>query len=133
QAPEGEQRNALEIVLATLHGVAAFQALGVGSETRNAFERGYALLQDMPEHAVRGRLLHGFGYVLSLRGEYAQALAVAQRAEALASGSNDPALMLAACIVQGEVHQLQGRPQAALMWIERGLATAELLDPAAQE
>ena len=31
----------------------------------------------MPGHAMRGRLLHGFGYMLSLRGEYAQALAVA--------------------------------------------------------
>lgn len=133
QAPEGEERNALEIVVATLHGVAAFQSLGVGSDTRNAFERAYALLQGLPEHAMRGRLLHGFGYVLSLRGEYAQALVVAQRAEALASGSNDPVLMLAACIVHGEVHQLQGRPQAALDWIERGLAIAEPLDLAAGE
>lgn len=132
-APEGEERNALEIVVATLHGVAAFQSLGVGNETRNAFERAYALLQGLPEHAMRGRLLHGFGYVLSLRGEYALALAVAQRAEALASESNDPVLMLAACIVHGEVHQLQGRPQAALAWIERGLATAEPLDLAARE
>ena len=133
QVPAGEERNALEIVLATLHGVAAFQSLGVGNETRNAFERAYTLLQGMPGHAMRGRLLHGFGYVLSLRGEYAQALAVAQHAQALASGSNDPALMLAACIVHGEVHQLQGRPQAALAWIERGLATAGLLDIAAKE
>ena len=133
QAPEGGERNALEIAIATLHGVAAFQALGVGSETRNAFERAHALLQGMPGHAMRGRLLHGFGYVLSLRGEYAQALAVGQHAEALAAGSDDPALMLAACIVNGEVHQLQGRPQAALAWIERGLATAATLDPAASE
>jgi tetratricopeptide (TPR) repeat protein len=65
--------------------------------------------------------------VLSLRGEYAQALAVAQRAEALAAGSQDPVLMLAACIVHGEVHQLQGRSQAARAWIERGLACAEAL------
>jgi DNA-binding winged helix-turn-helix (wHTH) protein/tetratricopeptide (TPR) repeat protein len=133
QAPEGEERHALEIAIATLHGVAAFQSLGVGIETRNAFERAYTLLQDMPGHAMRGRLLHGFGYVLSLRGEYAQALAVAQRAEALSSGSNDPALMLAACIVNGEVHQLQGRPQEALAWIERGLATAAALDLASSE
>lgn len=133
KAPETEERDALEIVIATLHGVAAFQSLGVGSETRNAFERAYALLRGQSEHAMRGLLLHGFGYVLSLRGEYAQALAVAQRAEALASGSNDPALMLAACIVNGEVHQLQGRPQAALAWIERGLAAAESLDFVARE
>ncbi|MGJ7510298.1 AAA family ATPase [Variovorax sp. GT1P44] len=133
QAPLGEERNTLELVIATLHGVAAFQSLGVGSETRDALKRAYALLQALPEHPMRGRLLHGFGYVLSLRGEYAQALEVAQRAEALAAESNDPVLMMAACIVHGEVHQLQGRPQAALGWIERGLATVERLDLAASE
>jgi len=133
QAPQGDERNALEIAVATLHGVSAFQSLGVGREARDAFERAYALLQGTPAHALRGRLLHGFGYVLSLRGEYAQALVVAQRAEALSSGSDDPALMLAACIVYGEVHQLQGRPQAALAWIERGLAIAEPLGLAATE
>ncbi|RZT97790.1 AAA family ATPase [Rivibacter subsaxonicus] len=133
QAPEGEERDALEIAIATFHGVSAFQSLGVGIEARDAFERAYVLLQRRPGHAMRGRLLHGFGYVLSLRGEYAQALAVAQHAEARSSGSNDPALMLAACIVNGEVHQLQGRPQAALAWIERGLITAEPLDLAAGE
>jgi tetratricopeptide (TPR) repeat protein len=133
QAPTGEERNALEIAVATVHGVAAFRSLGVGSETRTAFERAYMLLQDLPGHAMRGRLLHGFGYVLSLRGEYAQALAVAESAEALAAGADDPALMLAACIVHGEVHQLQGRPQAALPWFERGLAIAEGLDFKAAE
>ncbi|MDB5968020.1 MAG: transcriptional regulator [Hydrocarboniphaga sp.] len=133
QAPTGDERNALEIAVATLHGVAAFQSLGVGSEAKGAFERAYTLLQDLPDHAMRGRLLYGFGYMLSLRGEYAQALAVAGRAEALAAGSDDPALMLAVCIVHGEVHQLQGQPQAALAWIERGLAIAEALDVAAAE
>jgi DNA-binding winged helix-turn-helix (wHTH) protein len=127
QAPQGAERDALEMTLATLRGVSAFHSLGVGGEARSAFERAYALLDATPQHAMRGRLLHGFGYVLSLRGEYAEALAVAQRAEALAAGSQDPVLMLAACIVHGEVHQLQGRSQAARAWMERGLACAEAL------
>jgi tetratricopeptide (TPR) repeat protein len=84
----------------------------------------------MPGHAMRARLLNGFGYVLSLRGEYAQALEVAQRAEGFASASNDSALMLVACIVHGQVHYMQGRSQAALAWFERGLAAAEPLDHA---
>jgi DNA-binding winged helix-turn-helix (wHTH) protein/tetratricopeptide (TPR) repeat protein len=133
QAPTGEERNTLEIVIATLHGAAAFQSLGVGSEARKAFARAYALLQDMPGHAGRGRLLYGFGYVLSLRGEYAQAVAVAQHAEALASESNDSALMLVACIVHGQVNHLQGRSQSARVWFERGLAAAAALDRAATE
>ncbi len=133
QAPEGAERNALEITIATLRGVSAFQSLGVGSEAKNAFERAYSLLAGAPEHALRSRLLHGFGYLLSLRGEYAQALAVAERAEALSSGSNDPVLMLAACFVHGEVHHLQSRTPAARSWIERGLAIAQPLDIAAKE
>jgi DNA-binding winged helix-turn-helix (wHTH) protein/tetratricopeptide (TPR) repeat protein len=133
QAPEGIERDTLEITLATLQGVSAFHTLGVGSEARNAFERAYTLLADVPEHPMRGRLLHGFGYLLGLRGDYTQALAVAERAEALSSEATDPALMLVACIVQGEVHHLQGRTQATRRWLERALAIAEPLDIGANE
>jgi len=133
QAPEGEQRNTLEIVIATLHGAAAFQSLGFGIEARSALERAYTLLPAMSGHAMRARLLNGFGYVLILRGEYAQALAVAASTEALASESNDSALMLVACIVHGQVHYMQGRSQAALAWFERGLAAIELLDRVATD
>jgi DNA-binding winged helix-turn-helix (wHTH) protein/tetratricopeptide (TPR) repeat protein len=121
QAARGDERDALEIAVATLHGVAAFQSLGVGSEARDAFQRAYALLPAMPGHEMRGRLLHGFGYILSLRGEYAQALAVADRAAALASAANDPVLTLVTCILHGQLHHMQGRPQAALAWFERGM------------
>ncbi|MHA6202974.1 AAA family ATPase [Dyella soli] len=133
QAPEGPQRDALEITLETLQGVAAFHSLGVGTKARNAFERAYTLLANAPEHPMRGRLLHGFGYLLSLHGDYARALAVAERAETLSSGADDPTLMLAACIVHSEVHHLQGQSHAARSWIERGLAYAESLDFAAKE
>ncbi|HWH84259.1 MAG TPA: AAA family ATPase [Burkholderiaceae bacterium] len=133
QAPEGAERDALELTLATLHGMSAFHSLGVGTEAKNAFERAYALLAGAPEHPMRGRLLHGFGYVSSLRGDYVGALVVAKRAEALASGSDDPQLMLVACFLHGEAHHLQGRTQAARSWMERGLAIAETLDLAAND
>jgi tetratricopeptide (TPR) repeat protein len=133
QAPEGRERDALEITLATLQGVSAFHTIGVGSEARNAFERAYTLLAEIPEHPMRGRLLHGFGYLLGLRGDYALALEVAERAETLSRETNDPALMLAACIVQGEVHHLQGRTQTTRGWLERALAIAEPLDIGANE
>jgi hypothetical protein len=70
---------------------------------------------------------------LSLRGEYAQALAVAERAEALSAGSDDPVLMLAACFVHAEVHHIQADRRRQRSWIERGLAIAEPLDIAAKE
>jgi len=132
-APEGAERDALELTLATLHGMSAFQSLGVGSQAMNAFERAYALLAGAPEHPMRGSLLHGFGYLSSLRGEYVEALVVAKRAEALASVSDDPVLMLVACFLHGEAHHLQGRTQAARSWMERGLAIAETLDLAADQ
>jgi hypothetical protein len=77
---------------------------------------------------MRGALLHELGFVLCLRADYDEALAVAKRCEGLASVTNDPALVLAACIVHGEVDQLQGRSRSALASIERGLAAAEAHD-----
>ena len=131
QAPPGNERDMQEITLATLRGIAAFQALGCGDEARNAFDRAFVLLDAVPAHPLRGRLLHGFGYLLNLRGEYARALEVAQRAEALSAGVHDPVLMLAACFLQGQAHHLQGQTESARPWIERGLAIARAPDLAA--
>lgn len=127
QAPEGMERKALEVTLATLRGISATQVLGVTNEAKSAFQRAYALVHEAPHPALR-RLMHGFGFLLCLRADYAEALAVAERAEALAAETSDPALTVAAAIVQGDVHQLQGRSRASRAWIERGLAAAELLD-----
>jgi hypothetical protein len=59
QAPEGAERDALELTLATLQGMSAFNSLGVGSQAMTAFERAYALLAGAPEHPMRARLLRG--------------------------------------------------------------------------
>jgi DNA-binding winged helix-turn-helix (wHTH) protein len=128
QAPEGPERNALQITIGTLHGVAATRVLGVGSEAKHSLLRAYALLDEDPHHPIRGRLLHGFGFMLTLRAEYAEALAVADRAEALGSATNDPVLLCTACTVHGQVDQLQGRSAAARTWLERGLTLSERLD-----
>jgi predicted ATPase len=112
QAPGGVERNALEITLATLQGVAAANLRGIASaEAKGALQRAHALLGDVPQHPMRGRLLHGLGFVLCLRAEYDEALALAERADALASATNDPVLLLCACTVQADVHLLQGRPR----------------------
>jgi DNA-binding winged helix-turn-helix (wHTH) protein/Tfp pilus assembly protein PilF len=128
QAPQGPERNALELAIATLRGLAATRSLGAGSEAKSALRRAYSLLDEVPQHPMRGRLLHGFGFMLCMRAEYAEALAVADRAEALASATNDPVLLSTACTVHGNVDQLQGRSRAARTWLERGLALAERLD-----
>jgi tetratricopeptide (TPR) repeat protein len=128
QAPDGPERNALQITIGTLHGLAATRMLGAGIEAKSALQRAYSLLDKAPEHPMRGRLVHGFGWMLCLRAEYSEALAVADRAEALGSATNDLVLLSTASTVHGEVDQLQGRSRTARTWLERGLALAERLD-----
>jgi DNA-binding winged helix-turn-helix (wHTH) protein len=133
QAPEGTERDTLEMALATLYGISATHVHGMSPEAKSAFQRAYSLLADIPEHPMRSRLLHGFGFVLCLRADYAEGLAVADRAQALSAETNDSVLVFTTCIVHAEVDQLQGRSRAAGTWIERGLAAAETLQLAPAE
>jgi tetratricopeptide (TPR) repeat protein len=128
QAPDGAERNAQEIAIGTLRGLAATRLLGAGSEAKSAFQRACSLLGECSQHPMRGRLLHGFGFMLCLRAEYAEALAVAERAQAIGSSTNDSVLLSTACSVHGEVDQLQGRWRASRTWLERGLPLAERLE-----
>jgi predicted ATPase/DNA-binding winged helix-turn-helix (wHTH) protein len=132
QAPPEPERTALEISLATLRGEAAFHLLGVGDEARAAFQRASLLLHHVPRHPMRGLLVQGFGLVLCMRAEYAEALATANRADALASETNDPSLALAARTVQGQVLMLQGRPRDARESLERAIPAIEVPDGVAQ-
>ena len=129
-APAGVERDTLEISLATLGGISAFHVLGVGSDARDALLRASALLDAVPLHPLRGVLLHDLGLVLCLRGEYAEALALADRVGILTAATNDPEPQLAVSVPQAEVHMLQGRPQAARALIERSLAAMESFDVA---
>lgn len=125
RAAEGAERTTLEFSLLTLRGLAAMPVLGVGPGAKAVFRHAFSLLDAVPHHPMRRRLLHGYGFIASLSGDFTEALAVADRAEALSSATGDATLMLAACIVHGEVDQLQARAQAAMTWIERGLGVAE--------
>ena len=127
-APQGVERDALEVSVATLGGIASLHLRGFGADTEGALGRAYALLADAPAHPMRGRLLHALGFVLSLRGDYARALEVAQRAEALGAVAHDPTLTLVACLLRGEVHHLAGPTREARAWIDRGLAVAQAAD-----
>jgi DNA-binding winged helix-turn-helix (wHTH) protein/tetratricopeptide (TPR) repeat protein len=125
---EGAERDSLEIDQTTLRGLAAFHLLGVGSEAKDAFQRAYLLLAEIPQHPRRGLLLHNFGLLLCFRADYAEALALAARAQSLAAATSDPVLQLAACTVQAEVLLLQGRPHAARTVIESVLPAVESID-----
>jgi hypothetical protein len=54
QAPHGTERNALEITMRTLHGLAGIRVLGAGTEAKSALKRAYSLLDEAPQHPIRG-------------------------------------------------------------------------------
>lgn len=119
--PASEQRSAFEITLATLRGVAAFHTLGAGDEAKSAYLRAVELVSHCPQHAMTGLALYGLGFLLYLRAEYAEALALAQRTQTLAVVSNNSQLALAACIVKGQVMMIQGQHTPALEVLEQAL------------
>jgi tetratricopeptide (TPR) repeat protein len=134
QAEAGTARTTLEITLATLQAVSAEHLLGLGSiEAKRAFERAQALLDDVPRHPMSGLLLRGLGMVHVMRGEYSEALALAERCAALSLATKDPILLLCACSVQGNVQTLQGRPRIAREWLERGVVASDALGEATLE
>ena len=132
QAEAGPERAAHELTLGTLRGVAAFQALGAGQVSRDAFARAAARLGETPDHPMRGLLLHGFGFLLNLRAEYDEALLTAARAEALGEATDDALLIVAAGTVQGQAHMIQGRHEAARRALERMLPAVASLAEASE-
>ena len=125
-------RDTLEISLAMLRGMSAAHLLGISStEAKVAFHRAHALLASVPQHPMRGPLVHEFGFALGLRAEYAEALTLAERTEALSRTTEDPVLLLGVCTVHAQVHMLRGRPRLGREWAERFLATSESADQAA--
>ncbi|HVF15919.1 MAG TPA: AAA family ATPase, partial [Steroidobacteraceae bacterium] len=121
RAPAGVERTSLEITLATLRGASAVVSLGPGDEARGAYQRGASLLADAPHHPMRGLLLQGLGFLLNLRGEYANALSAAERADALARDATSAFLVFAASTARGQAYMHQGQPHAARESLERAL------------
>ncbi|UHQ19397.1 AAA family ATPase [Lysobacter sp. KIS68-7] len=132
QVEAGPARAAHELTLGTLRGIAAFQALGAGQVSRDAFARAAARLGETPDHPMRGLLLHGFGFLLNLRAEYDEALLTAARAEALGEATDDALLIVAAGTVQGQAHMAQGRHEAARRALERILPAVASLEEASE-
>jgi DNA-binding winged helix-turn-helix (wHTH) protein/tetratricopeptide (TPR) repeat protein len=122
-------RDALELSLWTLRGVAAGHLFGLFSdEVHAAFRRAFALLASVPRHPMRGLLVYELGFVVCKRGEYAEAVALAERLEALSHEAQDAVLLLGACSTQSIVQMLLGRPSTSREWAERGLTLIETLD-----
>ena len=127
------ERAALEFTLATLRGVAAFHVLGVGDEARKAYLQARALLGDVGLHPLRGVLVQGIGQLLSLRAEYAEALATADRVDALAAEIGDPLLEIAALSTRGDVQMFLGRSREGRATLERALLAIDSTSASAEQ
>jgi tetratricopeptide (TPR) repeat protein len=126
--PAGRMRDALELTLAGMKGVAAAQLRGVSSlEAKHAFERAHALLDVLPEHPLRSMVLHALGLVLLVRGEYIESRSLGERIHALSDSAGDRTLLLCACSLLGQIHALEGSHREARSWLERGIATCDEL------
>jgi predicted ATPase len=95
RCPAGTVRDGLELTLASMTGVSAAQLRGVSSlEAKRAFERAQGLLEALPQHPLRGLVLHGLGLVLLVRGEYSESRALGERFHALSVAQGDRLLSL---------------------------------------
>ena len=131
QAVHSEVRTALEITLTALHGTAANQTFGfTSSDGKRAFERALVLLDDVPQHPLRGLVLSVLGLMLFLRGEVAAARTIARRSESLSQATGDRTALICACLVHGLVEHAHGRPRIAREWLEKGIAASETSDAA---
>ena len=127
QAPDRPERNALQITIGTLHGIAATRCLAwAAKRSIRSSERtrcSTKIRSIRSEGACCTDSVSCSPCVRICRGA-----PVADRAEALGSATNDPVLLSTACTVHGQVDQLQGRSAAARTWLERGLTLSEELD-----
>jgi len=122
-------RVALEMTLATLRGTAAMQVLGFSSpDVKEAFEFAASLLDDVPQHPLRGLFLSVLGLAYHMRGEREQAAAIARRSEALWEANADRTALVCACLVRGLLERDRGRPGVARDWLEKGIRAVEELD-----
>ena len=120
---------ALEMTLMTLRGAAAMQVMGFSSpEVKEAFERALALLDDVPQHPLRGLVLSVLGLAYETRGELEQAAAIADRSEALWQANADRTALVCACLVRGLLERDRGRPMVAREWLKHGIGVVEELD-----
>jgi DNA-binding winged helix-turn-helix (wHTH) protein len=120
---QGPERNVLEMAVVGPRAVAATQLLGVTSpETVALFERVQALYGLLPGKTARA-LEVGLGWAYHVRGEHAQARALAERIDGLAAQRGDRLLHASACNLLGASATLQGEPLAGRKWLEEGLAT----------
>jgi len=123
RCPETQERMEAELVLATHSGIAATQLHGVAStEAREAFARIQVLCDRLPQTPSRAATLNGLGWIYYVRGEFAQALGVAERLETISTQHPDAPLRVLACNLRGVALVNTGKLVAGCEWLEQGIA-----------
>jgi DNA-binding winged helix-turn-helix (wHTH) protein/tetratricopeptide (TPR) repeat protein len=126
RCPDTPQRLELELGLLAHRGVACTHLLGVSSpESVAAFDRVREICDSLPPTPERALLLNGLGWRFILRGEHADALAMADRMHALAQRTGDLTLTAFSCSLAGVSHALQGKHALGRDWLEKGIAICE--------
>lgn len=121
--PAGMERDEAEILLVHARGLAVAQLTGVGSaESFECFVRTRQLCDALPETPDRALLLNGMGFSSYMKGDFAGALALADRVEAIGERHDDQALRMFACLLRGISFGVQGKHVESGETLERGLA-----------
>ena len=129
QVEPSAARATNEMTLATLRGTAAMQVMGFSSaDVKQAFERALPLLDEVPEHPLRGLVLSVLGLAYEMSGELERATAIARRSEALWQANADRTALVCACLVHALLERDRGRPSGAREWLEKGIRAMEKLD-----
>jgi len=123
RCPESQERMEAELVLVTHSGIAATQLHGVASkEAREAFARTEVLCNRLPPTPSRAVTLNGLGWMYFVRGEFQEALGVAERLETISARHPDVLLRVLAWNLRGVALVNTGRLVSACEWLERGIA-----------
>jgi DNA-binding winged helix-turn-helix (wHTH) protein/tetratricopeptide (TPR) repeat protein/Cdc6-like AAA superfamily ATPase len=123
RVPTGAERDELELALVHRRGVAAGQLHGIGApDTVQAFERTRELCDALPVTPMRALLLSGLGLTRYVCGDYAAALALADRVLAVGDAHDDDALRTSGALLSGMVRAARGEHAAACAMLEAGIA-----------
>lgn len=123
RVPAGAERDEAELQLVHARGVASAQLFGVGSaESYGAFERARQLCDALPETPSRALMLNGMGFSSYIKGDFAGALALTDRVEAIGERHGDLTLRMFAYLLRGISFGAQGRHVESGETLERGLA-----------
>jgi len=123
--PEGPEKLALELGVQAARGIAAAQAVGVGSaEPRAIFERVRELCELLPAHPARALVLNGYGASLFSRGEFARLSELADRLDRLEGPDKAPLSVMTALFRAGAA-AARGECRFATEWWLRAIGLCE--------